>query len=479
MNHITLKQKTAKGLIWGGIGSGGMQLLNLAFGICLSNILSPADYGMIGSLAIFSAIASIFTESGFTLAIVNRRNMNSTDYSSVFWFNVIAGIMFYLLLFFLAVPISRFYSTPQMVPLARFLFLSFFIGALGTVPAAYLFRHLQVRQRSNILLISVAVAGCAGVGCALAGMGAWGIAVQTVTYSTVLTVLLWHRMAWCPKFILSIASLRDMLPFSLRQMVVAVFTHINNNFFSMILGRFYGMQPTGYYTQGNKWTTMGQSTLSGMVNSVGQPVMRQTDGDTERLQRVFRKMLRFAAFIGFPAMLGLAAVSHELIIITVTAKWLPAVNVMQILCIGGAFAPIATLYGNLFNSINRPGVYMWNCISQGAIQMVLLLITYRFDLTVMLSAYTAVNVGWIIIWQICARRAIGLKFIHVIKDIMPYFICASVSVASAIASASAVSSEILSLITKISVAVAVYCSLMWLCGSAMFRETIAYLRQRK
>ena len=124
MAESNLKKKTAKGLIWGGIGNGGMLVLNLLFGIVLSRILSPGDYGMIGALTIFSAVAGTFTESGFTLAIINIKDADTRAYSSVFWFNVAMGAVMYLILYFLSVPIASFYRTPEMVPLARFLFLS-------------------------------------------------------------------------------------------------------------------------------------------------------------------------------------------------------------------------------------------------------------------------------------------------------------------------------------------------------------------
>ena len=166
-----LKQKPARGLLWGGIGNGGMQLLNLFFGIFLSRLLSPSDYGVVGALTIFSAVAGIFTESGFTLAIVNRKKVDDRDYSSVFWFNIAVGAALYAALFFLAVPIAAFYRNPEMVPLARFLFLSFFIGATATAPSAYMFRHLMVKERSKILLTSIVVSGTAGVACALCGLG--------------------------------------------------------------------------------------------------------------------------------------------------------------------------------------------------------------------------------------------------------------------------------------------------------------------
>lgn len=480
MSDSTLKQKTAKGLLWGGIGSGGMQLLNLVFGIILSRILSPGDYGVVGALTIFSAVATIFSESGFTLAIVNRKTVTDIDYSSVFWFNLAVGAFFYIALFFLAEPIAQFYRMPDMVPLARFLFLSFFIGALGTAPSGNLLRNLKIKQRTQCLLAAVAVSGIAGVGFALAGYGYWGIAVQTVIYSLTYNVLLWRVARWRPSMTFSMASIRSMLPFSVKQMVVALFTHFNNHFFAVLLGRFYGMIKTGYYTQGNKWTTMGSSILSSMIYSVGQPVMRQTTDDPERLRRVFRKMLAFVAFFSFPAMFGLCIISREFIVIAVTDKWLPAVAVMQILCIGSAFLPITTLYGNLFNSINRPGIYMWNTIAVGSIQTALAIVTYRFGLNTMLTAYIITNIAWLLVWQYFAWRTIGLRLRDVLADTLPYMTIAAAVMAIACLAASPVSSNtLLSLLIKITVAAGLYLLTMKISGSAILNETIAYLRKKK
>ncbi|MDE7457785.1 MAG: lipopolysaccharide biosynthesis protein [Muribaculaceae bacterium] len=479
MTESNLKQKTAKGLLWGGIGSGGMQLLNLAFGIILSRILSPGDYGVVGALTVFSAVATIFSESGFTLAIVNRKNISDTDYSSVFWFNLVVGAFFYTILFFLAEPIARFYRTPDMVPLARFLFLSFFIGAIGTAPSGMLLRNLKIKQRSQCLLAAVATSGIAGVDFALAGYGYWGIAVQTVIYSLTYNALLWRVAHWRPSLKFSMTSIRSMLPFSVKQMAVALFTHFNNNFFAVLLGRFYGMVKTGYYTQGNKWTTMGSSILSSMIYSVGQPVMRQTTDDPERLRRVFRKMLRFVAFFSFPAMFGLGIISREFIVIAVTDKWLPAVAVMQILCVGSAFLPITTLYGNLFNSINRPVIYMWNTIAVGSVQTILAIVTYRFGLNIMLTAYVITNIAWLAVWQYFAWRSIGIRLREVLTDTVPYMAVAASVMAIAIMAAAPVSNIILSLIIKIAVAAVLYFTTMWLSGSAILRETISYLRKKK
>lgn len=474
-----LKQKTAKGLLWGGIGSGSMQLLNLFFGIFLSRLLSPADYGVVGALTIFSAMAGLFAESGFTLAIVNKKTIGHDDYNAVFWFNIVAGLVLYGLLFALAPLIAAFYHQPEMVPLARFLFLGFLFGAIATAPSAYFFRNLNVKLRSQIQICAILLSGIVGVCCAASGCGYWGIAAQTVTYSGCNCLMLWARSPWRPTLSFRMAPLREMLPFSTKQLVTSLFTHINNNFFSVLLGRFYGMKPTGYYTQGSKWTTMGYTTISGMLNSVAQPVFREASDDSERLCRVFMKMLRFTSFVCFPAMFGLAIVARELIVLTVTAKWLPCVPVMQILCVWGAFMPVATLYGNLFNSIGRPNIYMWNTIALGLMQLVCVLLSYPYGLEVMLEVYAGINVVWIFVWHYFARKHIGLSLAGVLKSIMPYIAVSLLVMAATVAATARIADPLLSLPAKILMAATLYGLLMWRLKSVVFRESIGYLTKGK
>ncbi len=474
-----LKQKTAKGLLWGGIGSGSMQLLNLFFGIFLSRLLSPADYGVVGALTIFSAMAGLFAESGFTLAIVNKKTISHDDYNAVFWFNIVAGLVLYGLLFALAPLIAAFYHQPEMVPLARFLFLGFLFGAIATAPSAYFFRNLNVKLRSQIQICAILLSGIVGVCCAASGCGYWGIAAQTVTYSGCNCLMLWARSPWRPTLSFRMAPLREMLPFSTKQLVTSLFTHINNNFFSVLLGRFYGMKPTGYYTQGSKWTTMGYTTISGMLNSVAQPVFREASDDSERLCRVFMKMLRFTSFVCFPAMFGLAIVARELIVLTVTAKWLPCVPVMQILCVWGAFMPVATLYGNLFNSIGRPNIYMWNTIALGLMQLVCVLLSYPYGLEVMLEVYAGINVAWLFVWHYFARKHIGLSLAGVLKSIMPYIAVSLLVMAATVAATARIADPLLSLPAKILMAATLYGLLMWRLKSVVFRESIGYLTKGK
>jgi lipopolysaccharide exporter len=475
----TLKEKTAKGLFWGGLSSGVMQLLNLIFGIFLSRLLSPSDYGMVGMLTIFIAVAGIFTEGGFISAIVNKKIDRDEDYNALFWFNLILGISFYLLLFFCAPLIASFYRKPELISLSRFLFIGFLISSCSAAPSAYFTRHLMVKERGKISIIGVVFSGIIGVFCAFHGWGYWGLALQYILYSSTNALLLWVISPWKPSFSINFRPLKEMFSFSSKIVFTNIFQQINNNIFSVLLGRFYAVQQVGYYTQGNKWTNMGSGTVIGMITSVAQPVLHESSEDKERIRNVFRKLLRFTAFVSFPCMFGLALVAKEVIVITITAKWIPSSSVMQILCIWAAFMPIVTLYSSLMNSINRPNVYMWNTMGLGLLQLICVFCSYPYGLTVMLYVFVVVNVLWLFVWHYYAWKCIALPLWDVIKDISPYIILSVVAIfISSIVSHLISHNLFILLACKIIIAAAIYVFAVWRLHSVVFRESIQYLFKR-
>lgn len=474
-----LKKKTAKGLLWGGIGNGMMQILNLLFGIFLARMLTPADYGMVGALTIFSTLAGLLAESGFILAIVNKKEATAKDYNALFWFSTSVSAVIYIILFFAAPLIASFYHEPEMKMLSRVLFIGFLFGGLSAAPTAYLFRNLMVKQRSLAMITAICISGVIGVTCAANGCRYWGIAVQSVSYIFINCMLVWWWCPWRPSFVIDFKPLLEMLPFSIKQLIITLFTQINNNIFSVLLGRFYNMQITGYYTQGSKWTMMGYGIIQGMINGVGQPVLREAATDAVRRANVFSKMLRFTAFISFPALFGLAIVARELIIIAVTDKWIDSVPVIQILCAGSAFIPICLLYANLFNSMGRPSVYMWNTIALGLTQIVSIAVTYRMGLNVMLAFYSLINILWVFVWQYFAGRYAGIRWKTVVRDISSYLVVSLFVMGVTLWGTRHIENTLLSLTVKIVMAAGLYCFILWRANSVIFKESVDYLLKRK
>ena len=202
-----------------------------------------------------------------------------------------------------------------------------------------------------------------------------------------------------------------------------IFNNINNNIFSLLLGRLYNKTEAGIYSQAQKWNVMGSNTITGMVQGVAQPTFVQMGDDKERLCRAFSKMLRFTCFISFPAMLGLALIAKEFIIVTVTEKWLPSASLMQLLCVAGAFLPIATLYYNMIISRGKSNVYMWNVIIQGCVILASLLAVHNFGggVRIMVMTYVVIIITWTAIWHFFVNRLIGYGWLRAMNDMLPYF----------------------------------------------------------
>lgn len=479
MNESTLKGKTAKGLFWGGLSNGVQQLLNLFFGIFLARILSADDYGMVGMLTIFVLIANALQESGFTAALANKHTTCHADYNAVFWFSIIMGLSMYIILFFCAPLIAHFYRKPELTLLARFMFLGFLISSTGIAHNAVLFRNLMVKQKAMAQIIALIISGTIGVLMAMNGLAYWGLAMQSVIYITTVTICYWFFSPWRPTLHFDLHPLKGMFAFSSKILVTNIFTQINNNIFSVLLGKFFTTKDVGFYTQANKWNSMGTSMISGMVNGVAQPVLAEVNDQKERQLNIFRKMLRFTSFVSFPAMLGLALIARELIVITVTDKWLQSVQFLQLLCIWGAFLPIIALYSNLIISKSKSNIYMWNTIAVGLIQLLVLLLIYPYGIFTMIVVFVSINAGWLFVWHYFVWKQIGLTLWCAAKDILPFAILATITMGITYLVTMGFHNIYLLFCSKIIIAAALYTILMWLTNAKVFHESIQYILKKK
>lgn len=479
MTEQSLKEKTAKGLFWGGLSNGIQQLLNLFFGIFLARLLTQEDYGMVGVLSIFSLIASTLQESGFISALANRKEIKHEDYNAVFWFSSLAGLTMYLILFACAPLIARFFHTPELTPLARYSFLGFLISSTGVAHSAYLFRTLQVKQRTMASVIGLFLSGAIGITLAYNGFAYWGIATQSLVYIATTTSCFWYFSPWRPTFRLDFSPLKQMFAFSSKLLITNICHHIHNNIFSLVLGKFYTVSDVGNYNQANKWNYMGHSFINGMVSSVAQPVLAQVADDKERQLRVFRRMMRFTCFVSFPAMFGLSLVAPELITIAITDRWIESAQMMRILCISGAFIPVINLCSNLLISKSKSNIYMWNTISLVLVQLALALLFYPQGIYTMIYAYVIVNITWLLVWNYFMNKEIGYRLTDLLKDLMPYLLIALGTMAVTSFATSNCTNIYVRFIAKISMAVLVYTLIMWVSGSVTFKESVQFILKKK
>lgn len=478
MTQPGIKEKTAKGFLWAAVNNGGQQLLNLIFGIFLARLLTPSDYGMVGMLSIFALIATSLQESGFMSALCRKKDITQADFNAVFWFNVLCASAVYALLFACAPLIAAFFKEPVLTPLARLSFLSFVISSFGTTPRAKLFRELKVKETAGITFTALVVSGITGITLAWNGFSYWGIALQNLTYCFCMSAGSWIVSGWRPSMNLNLRPLRGMIGFSSRLLLTNIFTHVNNNLFSVFFGRLYGDKTVGYYNQANKWTTIGYSTITGMLWNVTQPVFAQIE-NAEQRHRAFRKMLRFTSFISVPSLFGLALIAPEFITITITDKWLPSAELMQLLCVGGAFVPICSLYSNFIISLGRSNIFMYNTIALCLLQLANLAALHPFGIRPMVITYVLINILWVPVWNRCAHRHIGLSLLTALRDILPFVGIATLAMAAAHFASRPLDNIYLILVVKILVAAGVYLGALHLLGAAILKECIGYLKKQK
>lgn len=476
-----LKDKAAKGLFWAGLNNGATQILNAVFGIVLARKLSEEDYGLIGMLAIFTLIANSLQDSGFVTALINKKDATHRDYNSVFWFNVCVSLSLYVLFFISAPLIADFYNEPLLLPLSRYCFFGFFIASFSIVPRAILAKQIKQKELAIMGLTSLLVSGTVGIIMAYNGMAYWGLATQTITFNLCVSILSWILSGWKPSLKVSFQPIREMFGFSSKMLITNIVNQVNNNIFAVVLGRFYDKNVVGRYNQANKWNTMGASTITGMVQGVAQPTFVQVGDDPERLCRAFSKMLRFTCFISFPVMFGLSLVSPEFIETLITDKWLKSANLMRILCIGGAFLPIATLYFNMIISRGKSNIYMWNVICQGIVLLTTILSIQYLGGTVetMVWAYVGIVVGWIGVWHYFVQREISFGFVQAIKDIVPFLALAAGTMVATYFLTQSIENLYALLVSRIIIAVVIYFAVLWLLGANILKECMNFLLKKK
>ena len=424
----SLKDKTARGLFWGGMNNGVQQLLGLAFGIILGRLLDPSDYGMTAMLAVFSVIANELQSSGFKTGLINLREPRHEDYNAVFWFNVVAGALIYAVLFLAAPLIARFYGNPALIPLSRYVFLGFVFSSFGMAQSAYLTKQMQIKQIAKCGMTATLTSSLVSVAMAAMGFGYWALATQYLMYIAVNTLLLWCFSAWRPTLsplTSHLSPLKRLFPFSFRIMLSAIFTQLNANIMNLLLGRFYGEANTGHYNQAYQWSSKCFLLVGNMLKQVDQTVLVGLREERERQLAVLRKMVRFTAFVSFPLLFGLAIVSHEFIMLAIGEKWAFAASLLPLLCLCGAFMPLSTLLTDSVISQHRSDIYLWSTIALGVLQIALMVGLWRQGIMVMVVAYTLLNIAWMFVWHFFVRRLMGYRLIDFLKDILPFALAAA------------------------------------------------------
>ena len=484
----SLKEKTAKGRFWGGMNNGVQQLLGLAFGIILGRLLDPSDYGMTAMLAVFSVIANELQSSGFKTGLINLKSPTHEDYNAVFWFNILAGAAIYAVLWFAAPLIADYYDKPELIPLSRYVFLGFVFSSFGMAQSAYLTKQMKIKQVAQCGMTATLSSSIVSVILAALGFGYWALATQYLMYIAVNTVLLWYFSPWRPTREVTFEPIRRLFPFSFKIMISAIFTQLNVNIMNLLLGRYYGDVNTGHYNKAYEWSSKGFLLVQNMLKQVDQTVLVGLHNERERQLQVLRKMVRFTAFIAFPLLFGLGLVSHEFIVLAIGEKWSFSASLLPYLCLCGAFMPLSTLLTDAIISQHRSDIYLWSTVALGILQIGLMIALWREGIYTMVTAYTLLNIIWVLVWHFFVHRLMNYSLPAFLKDILPFALtAAAVMVVTGWVTQLTVDCLQLTddylrlwvlLISRVILAAALYYVVMRVAGAVILKEILAFIFRR-
>lgn len=476
-----LKERTEQSLFWSMLNNGTLQLLNILFGVVLARLLTPGDYGIVGVLTIFTLIAGNLQSSGFSQALINLKEPKPEDYNSVFWFNVIVSVVLYAILWLCAPLIASFFHQPVLVDVSRFVFLAFLISSLGIAHAAYMNKNMMNREIAIINLVALLCSGSTGIILAFNSFAYWSLAWQQVIYITVLNLGRYYFVKWRPSVKIDFGPVKRMFSFAVNILFTNIINTLSGQILTFIFGRFFPITQVGNFTQANKWNTQANTFVSGTLIQVVQTVLVSVADDKERQKRVFRKMLRFTAFISFPVMLGLALVAQEFVEVILGDKWLDCTSLLQVLCVAGAFIPFYTMYQNLAIGCKRSDLYLWCNVGQIVLQIGLILLCYYFfsqSIIAVVTVYSVFMIVWLAIWQSTARHLINLKWTEAILDIAPFLIITIAVFAITYFATLWIHNNVVLLIAKVMLGMLLYIAVMKLTNVKIFNESLEFLRKK-
>ena len=371
----SLKQKALRGVMWSAIDKVGARMARFLVSIIVARILMPSDYGIIGMLLIFMALSNLLLDSGIGQALVQKKDRTQTDFSTAFYFNIFIGFVCYIILFFAAPLVARFYNVPVLVPVLRVFSIGLVLNSLCIVQRARLMINIDFKTMTIINFSGVLISGAVGIWTAYKGLGVWALVYQQLAYQTVSVLLLWFLGKWIPAVEFSKESFKHLYRFGVNLLVAGGVATIMREIYSIVIGKVYHATELGYYSKSVGLTDTVSGTVNEIINSVTFPILASIQHERERMVAAYSNMLSMTAFFIFPAMTLMALLAPFFVKVVLTEKWVVAIPLIQWLCFARMFTPISSLNMNILNAIGRSDLFLKLDLSKLPLSIITMVIT--------------------------------------------------------------------------------------------------------
>ena len=422
-----LKQKALSGFKWGTLERIATYGISFVISVIIARILVPSDYGIVGMIAIFLAISQVFIDGGFGSALIRKQDRTNLDFSTVFYYNIAISLVFYLILFVSAPLIAKFYNMPVLIPVTRVVALNTVIGAFGAMHRTKLNIAVDFKTQAKISIITLFITGTIGIFMAYKGFGVWALIMQGLASTLVSTGLIWHFVHWKPELAFSRSSFLELFGFGSKLMLAGLLNATYTNIYNLVIGKKYNASDLGYFTRADSIVQLPASNITMLIQRVTFPVLSEIQNDTKRLADSYRRLLKMTAFIIFPFMTLLAALSEPLIKVLLTDKWSPSVPLMQILCFGFMFFPIHAINLNLLQVKGRSDLFLRLEILKKLMITIVLFVSFNFGVLAICLGIVLTSLVSLIINTYYTGKFIHVGFVKQMMDIVPIFIIAVIA----------------------------------------------------
>lgn len=427
-NNQSLKQKTISGLFWSFMERIGAQLISFIVSIVLARLLDPAHFGIIAIVNIFINILNIFVNSSFSRALVQKKDADDLDFSSVLYFNIVFSIVLYAGLFFASPFIASFYKDELLTPILRVMGLSLLILSVKSVQHAYVSRQMQFKKFFWATLGGTLTSAIIGIYMAYKGFGVWALVAQYLSNHLIDTIVLIFMVKWRPKLMFSFKRLKGLLSYGWKVLLSGLISAIYEDIRGLIIGKRYSSEDLAYYDRGRKFPSLIAININSSITSTMLPVASKLQDNKALLKQLVRKSITISAYLMMPFMFGLAVVAKPLVLLLLGEVWLPCVPFIQIMCINFALLPIQTANLQAIYGTGRSDIALKLEIIKKSFGLLMVLLTFRIGVTAIALGTTVSAVFASIVNSFPNKKLLGYSYFEQIKDILPYVAMSAVMV---------------------------------------------------
>ena len=422
----SLKQKTVKGVAWSGIDNVAQYAVSFVVGVILARLLSPDDYGLLGIVAIFTAVCGTLIDSGFSTALIRKKDATDDDYNTMFIVNMIMSMLLYTILFVCAPLIANFFNREELVALTRVSTLSMMIGALSIVQNTRLTKKIDFKSQTKITITASIISGIVGISMAFLDFGVWALVAQQLVSSTLRTVLLCMVNKWIPRLKFSVESFHELFGFGWKMMVSGIINTIWNELYQVVVGKFYSPATLGQYTRAKHFSQIFSKNLTSVIQRVTYPVLSNIQDDRERMLSAYRRIIKVTMFIAAISMFFLGAISEPFLYCLIGPKWHEASVYLPLICVVGSTYPLHAINLNMLQVQGRSDLFLGLEIIKKTIGIAPLFVCIFYGIMPMLYTTVITSIIAFFLNSHYSGKLIGYSSWMQIKDIAPSYGAAAV-----------------------------------------------------